>query len=128
MDNASLAATCKLLPHQEQLLQVQHPQDLYDTTSVMFTVKRLMTTTITMCWRSTTTNKLTNGTNPDYARELPAHYLKHWGLLVDTGAYVSVAPEHFAPEVLLEPVPHPVQLLTQQQLHPSRSTGQRQYY
>ena len=32
--------------------------------------------------------------NPDYARELPAHYLKHWGLLVDTGAYVSVAPRH----------------------------------
>ena len=55
--------------------------------------------------------QLTNGTNPDYARELPAHYLKHWGLLVDTGAYVSVAPKHFAP-VLLEPVPHPVQLPT----------------
>ena len=56
--------------------------------------------------------QLTNGMNPDYARELPAHYLKHWGLLVDTGAYVSVAPKHFAPEVPLEPVPHPVQLLT----------------
>ena len=50
--------------------------------------------------------------NPDYARELPAHYLKHWGLLVDTGAYVSVAPRHFAPEILLEPVLHPLQLLT----------------
>ena len=35
--------------------------------------------------------QLTNGMNPDYARELPAHYLKHWGRLVDTGAYVSVA-------------------------------------
>ena len=56
--------------------------------------------------------QLTNGMNHEYARELPAHYLKHWGLLVDTGAYVSVAPKHFAPEVLLEPVPHPVQLLT----------------
>ena len=56
--------------------------------------------------------QLTNGMNPNYARELPAHCLKHWGLLVDTGAYVSVAPKHFAPEVLLEPVPHPVQLLT----------------
>ena len=53
---------------------------------------------------------LTNGMNPDYARELPAHYLKHWGLLADTGAYVSVAPKHFAPEVPLEPVLHPVQL------------------
>ena len=56
--------------------------------------------------------QLTNGMNHNYARELLAHYLKHWGLLVDTGAYVSVAPKHFAPEVLLEPVPHPVQLLT----------------
>ena len=56
--------------------------------------------------------QLTNGMNHEYARELPAHYLKHGGLLVDTGAYVSVAPKHFAPEVLLEPVPHPVQLLT----------------
>ena len=50
--------------------------------------------------------------NPDYVRDLPEHYFKHWGLLVDTGAYVSVAPRHFAPEVLLEPVLHPVQLLT----------------
>ena len=56
--------------------------------------------------------QLTNGMYPDYARELPAHYLKHWRLLVDTGAYVSVAPRHFAPEVLLESVLHPVQLLT----------------
>ena len=56
--------------------------------------------------------QLTNSMNPDYARELPAHYLKHWGPLVDTGAYVSVAPRHFAPEVLLEPVLHSVQLLT----------------
>ena len=56
--------------------------------------------------------QLTNGMNHNYASELPAHYLKHWGLLVDTGAYVSVAPKHFAPEVPLEPVPHPVQLLT----------------
>ena len=71
--------------------------------------------------------QLTNGMNPDYARELPAHYLKHWGLLVDTGAYVSVAPRRFAPEVLLEPVLHPVQLLTPAST-PSRSTGQRQYY
>ena len=55
--------------------------------------------------------QLTNGMNPDYARDLPAHYLKHWGHL-DTGAYVSVAPKHFAPEALLEPVLHPVQLLT----------------
>ena len=47
--------------------------------------------------------------NPEYVRELPAHYLKHWGLLVDTGASVSVVPTHFAPEVL-EPVLHPVQL------------------
>ena len=38
--------------------------------------------------------------------------MKHWGLLVDTGAYVSVAPKDFAPEVLLEPVLHPIQLLT----------------
>ena len=52
--------------------------------------------------------QLTNGMNPDHARELPAHYLKHWGLLVDTGAYASVAPKHFA----LEPIPRPVQLLT----------------
>ena len=50
--------------------------------------------------------------NHKYASELPAHYLKHWGLLVDTGAHVSVAPKHFAPEVPLEPVPHPAQLLT----------------
>ena len=56
--------------------------------------------------------RLTNGMNPDYARDLSAHYLKHWGLLGDTGAYVSVAPRHFAPEVLLEPVLHLVQLLT----------------
>ena len=56
--------------------------------------------------------QLTNGMNPDYACELPARYLKHWGVLVDTGAYVSVAPRHFAPEVRLEPVLHPVQLLT----------------
>ena len=56
--------------------------------------------------------QLTSSMNHNYARELPAHYLKHWGLLVDTGAYVSVAPKHFAPEVPLEPVPHPVQLLT----------------
>ena len=55
---------------------------------------------------------LTSNMNHNYARELPAYYLKHWGLLVDTGAYVSVAPRHFAPEVPLEPVPHPVQLLT----------------
>ena len=50
--------------------------------------------------------------NHNYAHELPARYLKHWGLLVDTGAYVSVAPKHFAPEVPLEKIPHPVQLLT----------------
>ena len=56
--------------------------------------------------------QLTSSMNHNYASELPAHYLKHWGLLVDTGAYVSVAPRHFAPEVPLEPVPHPVQLLT----------------
>ena len=56
--------------------------------------------------------QLTSSMNHNYARELPSHYLKHWGLLVDTGAYVSVAPKHFAPEVPLEPVPHPVQLLT----------------
>ena len=56
--------------------------------------------------------QLTNGMNPDYVRDLPAHYLKHWGLLVDTCAYVSVAPWHLAPEVVLEPVLHPVQLLT----------------
>ena len=56
--------------------------------------------------------QLTSSMNHNYANELPAHYLKHWGLLVDTGAYVSVAPKHFAPEVPLEPVPHPVQLLT----------------
>ena len=49
--------------------------------------------------------------NHNYPSEVPAHYLKHW-LLVDTGAYVSVAPKHFAPEVPLEPVPNPVQLLT----------------
>ena len=55
---------------------------------------------------------LTSSMNHNYASELPAHYLKHWGLLVDTGAYVSVAPKHFAPEVPLETVPHPVQLLT----------------
>ena len=54
--------------------------------------------------------QMTNGMNHNYASELPAHYLKHWGLLVDTGAYVSVPPKHFAPEVLLEPVPHPVLL------------------
>ena len=52
--------------------------------------------------------QLTSSMNHNYARELPAHYLKHWGLLVDTGAYVSVAPKHFAPGVPLEPVPHPV--------------------
>ena len=55
--------------------------------------------------------QLTSSMNHNYARELPVHYLKHWGLLVDS-AYVSVAPKHFAPEVPLEPVPHPVQLLT----------------
>ena len=37
----------------------------------------------------------TSSMNHNSARELPAHYLKHWGLLVDTGAYVSVAPEAF---------------------------------
>ena len=26
--------------------------------------------------------QITNGMNPAYVRELPAHYLKHWGLLV----------------------------------------------
>ena len=56
--------------------------------------------------------QLTNGVNPDYVCDLPAHYLKHWGLLDDTGAYVSVAPGHFASEVPLEPVLHPVQPLT----------------
>ena len=61
--------------------------------------------------------QLTNGMNHEYARELPAHYLKHWGLLVDTGAYVSVALKRFALEVLLEPVPHPVQLLTATSTH-----------
>ena len=55
--------------------------------------------------------QITDGMNPANARELAAYYLKHWGLLVDTGAYVSVAPKHFAPEVLLEPVLQPVQLL-----------------
>ena len=56
--------------------------------------------------------QLTSSMSHNCASELPAHYLKHWGLLVDTGAYVSVAPKHFAPEVPLEPVPHPIQLLT----------------
>ena len=37
--------------------------------------------------------QLTSSMNHNYARELPAHYLKHWGLLVDTGAYVSGGPE-----------------------------------
>ena len=27
--------------------------------------------------------QLTSSMNHNYARELPAHYLKHWGLLVD---------------------------------------------
>ena len=48
--------------------------------------------------------------NSENVRELPAHCLKHWGLLVDTGAYGSVAPRHFASERLLEPVLHPIQL------------------
>ena len=56
--------------------------------------------------------QLTSSMNHNYASEVPAYYLKHWGLLVDTGAYVSVALKHFAPEAPLEPVPHPVQLLT----------------
>ena len=46
--------------------------------------------------------QLTSSMNHDYASEVPARYLKHWGLLVDTGAYVSVAPKHFAPEVPLK--------------------------
>ena len=36
---------------------------------------------------------LTSSMNHNYASELPAHYLKHWGLLVDTEAYVSVVPK-----------------------------------
>ena len=67
--------------------------------------------------------------NPDYVRDLPAHYLKHWGLLVDTSAYISVAPRHFALEVLLELAQY-YTLFSYSQLHqrPSRSTGQRLYY
>ena len=57
-------------------------------------------------------NQFTDGMNHEYARELPSHYLKHWGVLVDTGACVSVAPKHFAPEVPLEPLLHSVQLFT----------------
>ena len=118
MDNASQEATCTLLLHQGQLHQALHPtsqpQDQSYTTSATSTVKRLMTNYkhIVNVLGINYKQQLTNGMNPDYARELPAHYLKHWGLLVDTGAYVSVAPRHFAPEVLLEAVLQPVQPLT----------------
>ena len=56
--------------------------------------------------------QITDSMNPAHARELPAHYIKHWGLLVDTGAYVSVARKCFAPEAPLEPILQPVRLLT----------------
>ena len=70
--------------------------------------------------------QLTSNMNHNYARELPAHYLKHWGLLVDTGAYVSVAPKHFAPDsTTSSTTTHSNSLLHQP---PSRSMARRQYY
>ena len=73
---------------------------------------------------------LTSSMNHNYASELPAHYLKHWGLLVDTGAYVSVAPKHFAPEVVpyhsrKYHIQSNYSLLRQP---PSRSMARRLYY
>ena len=94
MASASQAVTCKLLLHQEQPPQALHRtsllQDQYYMTSAMFIVEKLNTLEINY------KQQLTNGMNHEYARELPAYYLKHWGLLVATGAYVSVAPKHFA--------------------------------
>ena len=71
--------------------------------------------------------QLTNGMNHNYARELPAHYLKHWGLLVDTGAYVSVAPSISPQKYCWSQYYIPFSFL-QLHLPPSRSTGQKQYY
>ena len=51
-----------------------------------------MTTVPTACGDINYSSYIAERLNKDYVKEVPHHNMKHWAIMIDTGAYVCVAP------------------------------------